>query len=82
MGVFLQHCQLISLKRLIIAKLAGHGFDTNSLKLIHNYLFERKQRVKINSAYNVWQDIFYGVPQGSILGPLLFNIHYVIYFIS
>ena len=38
---------------LIIVKLAGHGFDTSSLKLIHNYLFKRRQRVNINSAYNV-----------------------------
>ena len=60
---------------LIIAKLAAYGFDTNALRLIHNYLSNRKQRVKINSVYSIWKDISYGVPQGSIFGPLLFNIH-------
>ena len=82
MGVFLQKLSTDLSKaldwishNLIIVKLAGHSFDTNSLKLTHNYLFKRRQRLKINSAYNVWEDIFYGVPQGSILGPLLFNIH-------
>ena len=60
---------------LVIAKLSAYGFDTNALKFIHNYLSNRKQSVKINSAYSIWKDMFYGVPQDSILGPLLFNIH-------
>ena len=60
---------------LIIAKLAAYDFDTNALKLTHNYLYNKKQRVKINSAYSIWKDIFFSVPQGSIVRPLLFNIH-------
>ena len=46
---------------LIIAKVAAHGFDNNSLKLAHNYLSDRKQRVKVNSAYSAWKYIFHGV---------------------
>ena len=60
---------------LIIAKLAAYGFHIDALKLIHDYLSNRKQRVKVSDTYSSWKDIFYGVPQGSILGPLLFNMH-------
>ena len=38
---------------LIIAKLAAYGFDNNALKFIHNYLSNRKQTVKVNSAYSI-----------------------------
>ena len=60
---------------LLIAKLHAYGFDKNSLKLIHSYLKDRHQRVKINSEYSSWKEILDGVPQGSVLGPLLFNIY-------
>ena len=59
---------------LLIAKLHALNFDMNALNLIFDYLTGRKQRVKINSSFSSYLDIFQGVPQGSILGPLLFNI--------
>ena len=59
---------------LLIAKLHAYGFDLPALKLIQSYLSNRKQRTKINATYSSWEEILFGVPQGSILSPSLFNI--------
>ena len=59
---------------LIIAKLQAYGLSEKSLRFIHSYLTGRHQRVKVGNTYSEWLEIFFGVPQGSILGPILFNI--------
>ena len=59
---------------ILLAKLNAYGFSLPALRLAQSYLSNRKQRTKINSEFSSWEEISFGVPQGSISGPLLFNI--------
>ena len=60
--------------KLLIAKLEAYGFDHNAVAYIYDYLSKKNQMTKIKSTYSSRREIKYGVPQGSMLGPLLFNI--------
>ena len=59
---------------LLVAKLHAYGFSNNALRLIKSYLSDRWQRVKINNSFSTWSALLVGVPQGSVFGPLLFNL--------
>ena len=60
---------------LLLAKLRAYGFTDQALELMSNHLQDRRQRVKLDGIYSDWKPIKVGVPQGSLLGPLLFNIY-------
>ena len=59
---------------LLIAKLYAYGFSGKSTVFIYSYLKRRKQNVKIDDILSTFQSLISGVPQGSILRPILFNI--------
>ena len=62
-------------RELLIAKLHVYGFSKDPLEIIFSYLPNRFQRVKINATFSSWTELIQGLPQGSILGTVLFNIY-------
>ena len=60
---------------LIIAKMPAYGVSKNSLVFLYSYLKRRKQNVRIYNTHCIFQILLSGVPQVSILGPILFNIY-------
>ena len=60
---------------LLLGKLLAYGFGRNDIKLVQTYLSNRRQRVNINGSYSTCRETNLGLPHGSALGPLLFNIY-------
>ena len=59
---------------LLLAKLQAYKVSKHSCSLLASYLSKQHQRVKLGDKANSWLEILKGVPHGSILGPLIFNI--------
>jgi hypothetical protein len=69
---------------LLISKMNAYGLSENACKFMSSYLSERYQRVKISNEKSSWMPLLKGIPQGSCLGPFLFNVFMndIFYFIE
>ena len=59
----------------LILKILSYGIKGNIINWIIDLLAHSKQRVWINNIFSNWQEVISGIPQGSVIGPLLFYLH-------
>ena len=62
-------------KTRLLQKLSAYGIDSKVLCWIADFLSDRKMRIMVRGEYSEWVDVIRGVPQGSVLGPILFLIY-------